>query len=85
MTVKSCKFVEAKDVFRDCPLAWGLFADSDPRCSWGDNARSLVLPRVVSEALLDAHLSDEAVGSEVKVVLKRIASIEENTYIDLEN
>ena len=85
MTVKSCKFVEAKDLFRDCPLAWDLFADSDPGCTWGDNARSLVIPSVVTNALLDARLSDEAVGQEVKEVLQRLTTVGENTYIDLEN
>jgi len=85
MVVKSCKFVEASNVFRGCPLAWDLFINSNPNCTWGDNNRSMVTPDVISDALQDADTDSEDQANQVESVVSKLASIEPNTYVDLEN
>lgn len=84
MIVKSCKFVEATEVFKDCPKAWDVFFNGSPDCSWGDNNRTMVTPDVISNCIRASDYDD---GDElqVKKVLKRLESIEPNTYVDLEN
>lgn len=84
MIVKSCKFIEATDIFRDCPLAWDLFVNGNPSCTWGDNNRSMVTKDVITNCLEDADVDADAVH-QVELVVKRLDSIEENVYIDLEN
>jgi hypothetical protein len=84
MIVKSCKFVEASQIFKDFPLAWDLFVNSDPSCTWGDNNRSMVTPDVISDALQNADADDKQ-AKQVEAVVAKLASIEVNTYVDLEN
>jgi hypothetical protein len=84
MIVKTCKFIEASTIFNGFPLAWDVFINSDPKCTWGDNNRSLVTPDVISDALQDAD-TDENQVKQVDSVVAKLESIEINTYIDLEN
>lgn len=85
MIVKSCKFVEASDVFKDCGLAWNIFTASDPQCTWGDNNRTMVDKDVVYVCLNDAEADSQAEADQIDVVLSRIRQIDPHTYIDLEN
>lgn len=84
MIIKTCKFVEATSVFKDCPLAWDLFVNGDPPCTWGDNNRSLVTPDVIANFLEDAEFDVKA-EDQVNTVVARLDNLEDNTYIDLEN
>jgi hypothetical protein len=51
MNVKSCQFVEATEVFKDCMKAWDIFCESNPDCSWGDNNRTMVSRDVIVNAI----------------------------------
>lgn len=83
MEIKTCKFVEVSDVFAKHGLAWDVFVNSNPNCSWGDNNRSLVTPDVIIDALEDASC-DGVVRKQVNAVVERLKSLGQ-TYIDLEN
>jgi len=51
MNVKSCQFVEATEVFKDCMKAYDIFCVSEPDCSWGDNNRTMVSRDVIVNAI----------------------------------
>lgn len=85
MNIQTCKFVTASEVFKGFGLAWDVFINSDPNCSWGDNNRSMVTPDVIIDAM---ELSDLNVGNEerqVEQVAKILRELPEGVYIDLEN
>ena len=85
MNVQTCKFVSATDVFEGHGLAWDVFINSDPKCTWGDNNRSLVTSDVIIDAL---ELSDMNAGNEerqVNIVVERLKGLPEGVYVDLEN
>lgn len=84
MITKSCKFVEASEVFKGCPRAWEIFVEGDPSCTWGDNNRSMVTPDVISTFFQNADYNENEIG-QVETVIKRLDSIEDHTYVDLEN
>jgi len=84
MNIKSCKFVEATEIFKDCPRMWEAFVEGDPPCTWGDNNRTMVTPDVISNFLDDFDF-DEVHDVQKKLVNKRLDSLEDNVYIDLEN
>lgn len=84
MIIKSCKFVEASEVFKDCPRAWEIFVEGDPGCTWGDNNRSMVTPDVISTFFENADYYENEIG-QVETVIKRLDSLEDHTYVDLEN
>lgn len=91
MLTKTCNFIEVSSIFRlnnalmkPCTLAWDVFVNSDPKCTWGDNNRSLVTPDVIIDALENSDF-DENAKDQVEEVLQRLKSIEPNIYIDLEN
>jgi hypothetical protein len=44
MKIKTCSFVDASDLFIECPDAWQIFMDSDPPVTWGDANRTMVSP-----------------------------------------
>ena len=93
MKTKSCKYVEASEVFWNCPLAFDEFCQN-PNCTWGDNNHSLVTPDVIASALamelitavfpLENADSDATAQKQIKTVLKRLKTLGQ-TYIDLEN
>lgn len=85
MIVKSCKFVEASSIFKNYGLAWDVFINSDPKCTWGDNNRSMVTPDVIIDALENSDLNVGNEESQVRFVVERLKNIEPNTYVDLEN
>lgn len=85
VNIKTCQYVEASEIFKGFGLAWGVFINSDPSCTWGDNNRSMVTPDVLIDAL---ERSDLNVGSEQKQVGQVIATLlalSTDMYIDLEN
>jgi hypothetical protein len=84
MIVKSCKFVEATNVFKDCPLAWDLFVNADPSCTWGDNNRSMVTPDVIFNCLEEVDMDSKS-EPQVELVIKRLNDLQDNVYVDLEN
>jgi hypothetical protein len=88
MKIKSCKFIEATEIFRDCPAAWEMFANSDPECSWGNNNRTMVTPDVIVGVIEDVYDDDEFVtveGKQVRLVFDRLEALEDHVYVDLEN
>lgn len=85
MIVKSCKFVEGTAVFKNCGDAWDLFVNGNPSCTWGDNNRSMVTPDVISTFLEDAETDTDSIEDQVKTVVKRLAGLPDNVYVDLEN
>lgn len=85
MKIQTCKFVAASEVFEGFGLAWDVFVNSDPQCSWGDNNRSMVTPDVIIDAM---ELSDLNAGNEekqVEQVAKILRELPEGVYVDLEN
>ena len=85
MNIKTCQYVEASEVFKGCDLAWNVFFNSNPQCSWGDNNRTMVTPDVIIDAMEE---SAENVGKEqkqVEKVVKILRSLPQDMYIDLEN
>lgn len=85
MTIKTCKFVEASHIFKGYGLAWDVFINSDPKCTWGDNNRSLVTPDVIIDALENSDLNVGNEQKQVEFVVEKLKSVEPHTYIDLEN
>lgn len=91
MNIKSCNFVEASEVFKDCIKAWDLFSESNPDCTWGDNNRTLVTKDVIINAIenvIDIDDEDNEPAScsfQVKKLFGRLDELPEYTYIDLEN
>jgi hypothetical protein len=92
MKIKTVEFVEASDIFRDCPQMWEVFLNSSPDCSWGDNNRSMVTKDVIIEALektvdreSSTQMDDEASPKEIEEVFLRLDSLPENMLIDMEN
>jgi len=85
MKIKTCQFIEASEVFHGFGLAWDVFINSDPDCTWGDNNRSMVTADVIIDAMEN---SDTNVGNEqqqVEQVVQILKSLPQDTYIDLEN
>jgi hypothetical protein len=70
MKIKTCSFVDASDLFIECPDAWQIFMDSDPPVTWGDANRTMVSP-------------DSA--QQIDFVMRRVKTLSFDTYIDLEN
>jgi hypothetical protein len=91
MNVKSCQFVEATEVFKDCMKAWDIFCESNPDCSWGDNNRTMVSRDVIVNAIEsffdvdDEEDDSNSTNAQVKKVFERLDNLNEHTYIDLEN
>ncbi len=91
MNVKSCQFVEATEVFKDCMQAYDMFCVSEPACSWGDNNRTMVSRDVIVNAIESfSDVDDEEDDSnptneQVKRVFERLNTLNVHTYIDLEN
>lgn len=82
MNIKTCQYVEASEVFKGFGLAWDVFVNSDPNCTWGNNNRSMVTPDVIIDALEN---SDEEEQTQVKKVVKILKSLPQDMYVDLEN
>jgi len=85
MNIQACKYINATEIFEGLGLAWDVFINSDPNCTWGDNNRSMVTADVIYDAL---ELSDLNVGSEerqVNLALERLKEVPQDVYIDLEN
>jgi hypothetical protein len=91
MNVKSCQFVEATEVFKDCMKAYDIFCVSEPDCSWGDNNRTMVSRDVIVNAIESfSDVDDEeddsnSTNEQVKKVFERLNNLNVHTYIDLEN
>ena len=85
MKTQTCQFVSASEVFRGHALAWDLFVNSDPRCTWGENNRSMVTPDVIVDALEDSEPDEGKEGNQVAQVIERLKNIPEGVYVDLEN
>jgi hypothetical protein len=91
MNVKSCQFVEATEVFKDCMKAYNIFCVSEPDCSWGDNNRTMVSRDVIVNAIESfSDVDDEeddsnSTNEQVKKVFERLNNLNVHTYIDLEN
>jgi hypothetical protein len=91
MNVKSCQFVEATEVFKDCMKAWDIFCESNPDCSWGDNNRTMVSRDIIINAIEsfcdveDEESDPNSASAQVKKVFERLDNLNEYTYIDLEH
>lgn len=85
MKTQTCQFVTASEVFKGYGLAWDVFINCEPRCTWGDNNRSLVTPDVVIDALEDSEPDAGKQEQQVAQVVERLKKIPEGVYIDLEN
>jgi len=76
---ETCRFIAASHLFSEQSNAWITFAGSDPPFTWGDANRTLVSPDS-----LESYL--ESLGtSDFDDVLKRLAELPNDVYIDLEN
>jgi hypothetical protein len=43
MTIHTCRFVKASDLFKGLKALWDEFANSDPDFSWGGKAEKVTL------------------------------------------
>lgn len=84
MKRQTCEFVSATDVFKNCPLAWDVFSNSDPDCTWGDNNRSMVTPDVIYTQLDEIDEDQSDIVDQVNLVKRRLHDLGQ-TYIDLES
>jgi hypothetical protein len=85
MNIKTCRYVEASEIFKGFGLAWDVFINSDPQCSWGDNNRSMVTADVIINALEESDLNVGNEAKQVEQVIKILDSLEPDVYVDLEN
>ena len=85
MEIKTCSFIDASDLFADCPDAWQVFMDSDPPVTWGDASRTMVSPEFMTFMLEDCFSDDNQIAQQIDSVLRKIKTIDYTTYIDLEN
>ena len=84
MNIKTCRYVEASEIFKGLSLAWEVFCNSNADCTWGDNNRTLVAADVIMNAIEQNDMT-EAESIEVEKVYKILASIEPEVYVDLES
>jgi hypothetical protein len=85
MNIQTCKYVNATEIFDGFGLAWDVFINSDPNCTWGDNNRSLVTADVIIDALEQSDLNEGNEERQVNLVLERLKEVPQDVYIDLEN
>jgi hypothetical protein len=85
MNIKTCQYVEASEIFKGYGLAWDVFINSDPDCSWGDNNRSLVSVDVIIDNLENTDFDSGNEQCQVEQVIKILKSIPLDVYVDLEN
>lgn len=85
MKTKTCQFVEASEVFKNFGLAWDVFINSDPKCTWGGNNRSMVTPDVLINSMENSDLNVGPEQQHVAQVVEILRKLSPNTYIDLEN
>lgn len=85
MNIKTCRYVQASEIFKGFGLAWDVFINSDPNCSWGDNNRSMVSADVIINALEESDLNVGNEAKQVEQVIKILDSLEPDVYVDLEN
>lgn len=87
-TIRTCKFIDASDLFSDSVKAWNVFANSDPDCSWGDNNRTMVSPKTIIDVLEDSEESSDDIQliiDKCKAIIEFSKPLNEPVYIDLEN
>lgn len=85
MNIKTCQYVEASEVFKGFGLAWDVFINSDPPCTWGDNNRSMVTTDVIIDALENSDMNVGSESRQVEQVVKILESLPQDMYVDLEN
>lgn len=85
MNIKTCQYVDASEIFKGFGLAWDVFINSDPNCTWGDNNRSMVTADVIINALEESDLNVGNEANQVEQVIKILDSLEPDVYVDLEN
>ncbi len=85
MKIKTCSFIDASDLFEECPDAWQIFMDSDPPVTWGDANRTMVSTDSMIFMLEDCFSDDNQTAQQIDSVLKRVKTLSFDTYIDLEN
>ena len=83
MTIHTCQYVNASDLFKRLKALWDEFADSSPDFSWGDNNHTLVAPK----AILDHIDGSAGFGHprQVEALRKRIQALPDDVYVDLES
>jgi hypothetical protein len=84
MNIKTCQYVEASEVFKGFGLAWDVFINGDPNCTWGDNNRSMVTPDVIIDALEESEYEGNE-AKQVEQVVQILQSLPPDMYVDLEN
>lgn len=85
MKIKTCSFIEASDIFAECPDAWKLFLDSDPPVTWGDANRTMVSTDSMTFMLEDCFSDDNQIAQQIDLALRRVKTLHYDIYIDLEN
>jgi hypothetical protein len=85
MNIQTCKYVNGTEIFEGLGLAWIVFINSDPNCTWGDNNRSMVTADVIYDALEQSDLNVGNEERQVNLVLGRLKEVPEGVYVDLEN
>lgn len=86
MQIQTVKYVNASDLFLECPAAWNTFSCSDPNCSWGDNKFTLVSRDFVKNHLkeqIEHGLAEEPV-EQTETVIERLDAIADDVFINLE-
>ena len=81
----TCEFVEVSEIFMGSSLAWDIFVNSDPNCTWGENNRSMVTTDVILDALENSEPNEGDESKQVEHVVKILKSLPHDMYVDLEN
>lgn len=87
MNIHAASYVDASNIFKDQGNAWDLFFNGESDCSWGGNNRTLIDPQTIINCLDDCMecADDENTENEINEVKKRLESIPQGVYVDLES
>ena len=82
MTVYTCRYVHASDLFEGLKALWDEFNNSDPDFSWGNNNRTLVDPHSILNHLDNSVTENE---KQAETLRERVKKLSKHVYVDLEN
>lgn len=82
MTIHTCQFVEASDLFKGLGELYDEFSNSEPDFSWGGNNRTLVGGEAILNHLENCEIENQR---QMKTLRRRVRKLPEGVYVDLEH
>jgi hypothetical protein len=82
MTIHTCQYVEASDLFKGLGELCDEFTNSEPSFSWGGNNRTLI----DGQSILN-HLDNSVIenAGQLETLRRRVRKLPGDVYVDLEN